>query len=561
MIISNDEGYDSISNFLELTYYKGKSFDQFSSASLVINQPDLYTFFWNLKLKQQQNININEGENLKIYNQLLENTDFNSLVDLNLLHQTMILLNINDSKVNAKIVSSLNNFYDKRNKLFFINNEGDDIERKLHATKLALEIYKKGGDINEKSNEFFKEIEKVVYEIALSSFNENEYSLVNSLSGKTSQSISILMILNSEKILNNQKIDKWLNDLNEMSKKGDHIDLFYISSLNTLKDLNNFFGNKTIINQNIINDMNKNTLIYKSKEISNNQFIIDPQYMYLINNLYLLANQENPYEKDVVDFIDLQKKRGYSKNLDPRVLIPDMFYGVYLAEQTGFNFNKEKVNKAIIEQYDLLSGELSKGKPILPEDIEKLYYLVKTLNITSQKDKSGEEIEIIIHNFLSKLNNNSEFEFNVKNIYQALEISGIFGVEIKSESISNIKKIVGDINPKSLDTDNVYLIHILHELNLTKSHSKLYNDAKIRIEEFKLDGGYMEKINSNLPDILTTWKVVDIYSQNNESINFGNLKSFLDELTGLNGTPYLTKYNKFTSLEILYCYYNLKELL
>jgi len=460
----------------------------------------------------------------------LTNIDFDKINILNLYYYLKLADEFEIKVDKTKLKNKLEKNYDDNLKLFYIRNKNDSIYNKIWISGKILS---------------FLEEDLFNIETGLkNTYNDFNFELSNSNKSFYNSGAIIINALcennYNEYIDFENKLKNWLlswqqhYDNMRLNNFNDH--LFFADYLYFL-ELTGKIEDKHIIKSN--NFYNSLTLDYVKLfdlEISHNLFKQN-------NNP---KTNEKVYNKIMLDISNkIDNLIVENVNID----ILETTYGIMLADEINFIYDKEKTNNLL----NLYYNQKIKNNENFYEQIYYLYYYVlsfQMLNLNSRETNGKldfkikeSELQKIIDNTFDKIKINDESLIDdiivIKQMVDIISNLKIFknNLNIRKKHVDKIKQI---FKYKSKFENNIIitnLYRINYILNLNEFESKdLANLITILKNE---DGGIKQDTSNNLnSDLYSTFKILkllDFYSisYNNFLINFENFINNLEIEDGI----------------------------
>ncbi|GIP22584.1 hypothetical protein [Paenibacillus sp. J22TS3] len=554
-----------INEILKKSYFEGYEKAQFSSANLVYKDLDNYKFYWILALMNQLNYRQSDLPNIKdhYYKLVLKTTNFESLDELRQLSDIIKFLKVQDEKTKNLILEKVMQHYDNQEKLFFNLGQNESLREKLVATSKVIEILKDVSPFSNFLNETkVKLIRLLDSEIFFTNSNIKENVLNNE--GLLISSLNSLGVNCKNTKLNNlNKMLIWLNKINEKSLELKSMDAYTLSVANSIIDINGFFVKTYSVSEKMTDQINKDKFILQNSSFSNDGYVYEPQYIYLLSKLSNESNIATTLSK-IKEYIDKSIEEGFTVTLDPKINIQDMYYGLFFANSIKFNYNEKKI-KSLLSEYKIsLMNDLSdfdKNKMI------KLLYLLKCYSILDIPFQGKTEIYNKVNEQL--LNLNSKDKSIIFEIRSGLELLKEMGM-IPNENVkTHLNKVILELQEKNLVLDNfdysINLYFVILNLGLEKEYKDEIDKIVGYLLELKEDGGgfKQKKTEGGVADIITTSEALTVLyksGQLSELIKNSNLE-FLKSLREEDGIFNISKVNKNTDLRVLYHVYQVEKLI
>jgi hypothetical protein len=557
-----------IHSMLSRSYFSGNTVDGFSSANLVTQDVDIYRLRWIVSLMSELNYRTDYFENIRnnLFADIEKKVNYESLSDIDLLCNIMKEININDDSINMKIHNALQRKFLSNENMFYSSSLNEDLSTKIIATSLAIDIL----EITNPQSDILKRIKNKFITLFE---DDNNFEMGSDISkniinneGLIIQSL-YLMGLKSNDLLKNRT--NWITYWNKHLEDFQHDDIYGVTVLNSLIEINNFFGTTYKINSQLINKIQKNTNFLKQNYITEDGFIYEPQHVFFLYKILNDSNSSSSFISQFHNVVDSAINERFVRTTTPVMKTYDNFYGIVLSDISGFPYNKDKVMLLTQNLYkDLI---ISKDKILTRQDFISTFYLIQIYNYYKIPIPETDEIIKRVDNYLLKLNYSdlNAFQSNIKDLNIGLELihflKGNVSSLLKDETLQFINKINknSELQPvfSSIYVTDVY--KILFYLDETKNHPNLVIKINDTINKLYYEHGYRAKTNGDLPDILSTFKVFEVLNLmkkiNSNQIN--SLALFLQNSIDKNGEIHLSSGNDFTDLRVYYCAYNLLKII
>lgn len=337
---------------LNMCYAENEVASIFSSISL-FRDTYFYDLYWSFKILEQT------GDIKKFKNEL---SDLTILSEQSIVFEKECMETIsNIVELQAKlgleisrkdeIIKELNSRFLEKEKLFYDSNKIENKKKKIYATKYAVLIIKNLG-IEGKFD-----IEGIYKSIMNEYVNESNFSNdFNEFCFNTGN--AIIDFINVHNI-NLDKFDSEINDKrlrllenfnnNYMENINESYDLVSVRKLINLLEMNKCLKSKFIIEEDLINKyLNSQNFIGGFGPYYTN---IDPFSTNDMLKLCTLNNMDYKNIQKLVEFIKKQISTEFRIVGDLPISMGDNYYGILLANATGFEYNKEKVREFIKLNY------------------------------------------------------------------------------------------------------------------------------------------------------------------------------------------------------------------
>ena len=501
-----------IKKILNKCYFESKSFAGFSSAT-INNKPKIYLIDWTLSIMRKFQFSNDIYSNVKdSYNSIdLKSEHYTELEKLRLITSINKNLYI-DNYDKKKVINLLMKHYDKHDSLFFWNNDTEDLSEKLTATGIVLEIF---NNMNIKM-----EYSKNVEEKLLYLYNKDEYFTIGDVKeniiNKGGCIISNLYLLGN---LDNNKTKSrltWLEYYNKTVYDSIGFDAFSLEILKKMIIINRYFGKELPRNQKYLAELFKTQSSFEGVGYYEDSFNVDPHYIDILLDICSYNKYEYPLKDKLIEYINGNIESGFTKLGDYKIVIPDNYYGIVLANMFGYTYDTNKV-KGFLKSW--FQRNIEENSTINSNDkLYDLYFTLLSYKELNIKISNEEEIVNGVDNFLNSFDySNISISDHILYIRYGLDI--IYMLNHKpSKELS--KKISTYLKIYSKSNDNYTNINIadIYQINNYLGNYDIINvKVKEGLKKLYANGGYKLRINSSNdflgePDILSTSKALLVIS-------------------------------------------------
>lgn len=366
--------------------------DQYFGFNYNKENIDLYTTHAFVKIAVV--LNSNELiEQLKDKLQFLKNTNTDSMSILNLIYYVNIceMLGLNYNL--DMIYDSLKKFYDTNSKLFYLNSVNDSLNIKITVTALCCNMIKENS-LYEKfdiKNGVFDTYKTYTFETSESS------SLYNS----GGDILYCLDAIGEIENINLKEKESWFEC---WKKKYESID---IDGIESILQYSEFYNIAVLFDENYSNEK-----IEKFYESMNSAYLSENMdFFMLINSIENIDNYDNvTFNTELINAVKDEIQQG---NLfEAKIDLQSTVYGIILADNSGFNYNKDKVQNYINQNYHFIDESR--------DHLEVTNYLYYTVML-----------EQIVNDYKVEYNSNylqekmdfvlNEIEYGLKNAEESIE--------------------------------------------------------------------------------------------------------------------------------------------
>lgn len=417
----------------------------------------------------------------------LNNINTDSMNILNLIYYVNICKSLGIYYNPDIIFNSLKKYYDSNDKLFYLNSEKDSINIKITLTALCCNTIKE--------NELFDIFD--IKEGVVAAYNDYKFdtSGVSSLYNSGGDILHCLNVIGEIDMIDLQKhkswFENWKNQYESMN----------IESVESLLQYSEFYKIAKIFDKNYSNEK-----IKRFYDSMNGEYLVeDMDYFMLVNSI------ENIDEYNNFDFnsILLDKIKGCIQRgelFESKIDVQSTLYGILLADKSGFQYNKDKVQNYINQNYQLIEESRD---PL--EITNYLYYtiileqIINNFNVKYDSSFIQKKVDYVLKNIKYDYENGEESIQETRKILEIIMDLQIHNVDIqitekqrkkikkglkscwKQEELTNSffitdMYIISDI--LKLDIVNTDDFNQIHNRLLSDGGNKMYNDKTMAADIF-----------------------------------------------------------------------------
>lgn len=427
---------------------------------------------------------------------------------MNSLINTYYILNKEDELDKKKILNLLDSHYSTGDSLFYLKEVNESVEEKLTATFLSLQIIKKTGLEFEKIDDVKNKL------IALLQSEENLFNNdVNIFLNKTSVLISSLSMfeMNSEDIHidknMNKKIYNWLEYWNNNALKIERPSVISMLYFRNLLKVNEFFNYESEAVKSALSNFLDESILYDT-----DSYIIEPQYIYLIIDLTEKVDIVLPhstYNKRINNYIKNSFDTDFVRISNPHLDVIDIYYGILMAKEVNFDFDKKKIKKTLRNAYlEIINKKLSS------RESTDLYYIIECFReLSSEVELNDDFLSGYEEYIINQIKTNSEEVELLKEIKKFLSILEYTKRDLNQSTKELIVKGLTRISKNEDIYDTIECINIYLIYKQIKENPPPWIIEKIdsSLVLLKSDGGYKFAMRTDISssDVLSTYLVTD----------------------------------------------------
>ncbi|WP_217591916.1 hypothetical protein [Cohnella sp. GbtcB17] len=518
--IINDEifGKDFYNSIAAKSYHFNQDDNVFASVGIFNKESNLYQLYWDLELmkllgkEEEYKAQVNSVVNI-------DNSKITSVYDLlyalNIFKRLNISTNLNENR------KKVEKYFDPTTNLFFVNKD-DDIHRKLSITLLAI-------NTNKELIRYFPNYSEMVSNY-MSLFNNDQLFFSRYEGSSLDEGVALCRILlnlgfkNDNLIGKTKNRDKWLEKVNSelltrVNSKSYDLDLLF--SIKAVNEVNVFFGRKLEIPEDALVELYKKTNNILGYE--------DPQIIFTNIELNLKFTGSIIPNNAVISFLENEIRSGFNQTGTIKTDYLDNYYGLYIANVVGFDFDKENMKEWVDRALKDLIIDNSKIENY--KKIKEVYVLLLTkkelddLNYTD-----SEKILKPISAYIKNLEYNpEEGPAALEVAFTVSEIYDLYNKKIPNELKLVIKKVFNSF----IRDGNVYLTMYTYELyeiaKLLGVETSIKEATKNTLTNLFLEGGFKKDIKTQSPDVESTFKALAIIKFNKWEDEF-NIKLIKSKL-------------------------------
>lgn|GEM_PF-6952484 len=534
---------DEDSQLISRSYYEDQVSALFynNAFNAESNLVDIYSTTWYLEILDALQSKLPDKDLLYLKTSMKDNLND---ANINKIYDTYLKVET-EKQVNPNLPDKL--YYVKTlllnqgsDGLFFFNNNQDNLDSKIAATTIALQTFYI-------LNYYPKELnitKNRIIELFLDDNNFNQQNIKDNLVNRGIPIIDCLVFLKynigscNSIVLNKRKawLTYWIQALNNI-----------ISNNITLKDIlpindiiNNVYIASHFLNVDFkISDIYLNILqnILGDEGIIKINNEVEPQATYYAIRVMQIANMNLLFKEKLSSYVISKFNYGWD-NYKNNFNLKDNYYGLLIAKKYNIYFNKSKM-------YNYIQLYLTSN--INDLNIEDIYFYCKTLQELDNEEEiqTNNIIWYRLNDLQSSLDKNNVN--NIKNVYYLILIYKCHGLDpvksIHNQLIVDVKNKIKAYN-KLNEEDLFYCVMIARQLNLdfqqeaiSKYINKFYSPV---------DGGYVPNTSINMPNIYSTFRMVQLQQIMHYSIDQNiknNGKNFVGNLHSPKGGFFLTKPN------------------
>lgn len=417
----------------------------------------------------------------------LNNLNTDSMNILNLIYYVNICKSLGIHYNLDMIYNNLKKYYDSNDRLFYLNSEKDSINIKITVTALCCNTIKE--------NELFNIFD--IKEGVIAAYNDYNFEISgsSSLYNSGGDILYCLNIIGEIDKIDLQKHKLWFENWKKQ------YELMDVEGVESLLQYSEFYKIARIFDENYSNEK-----IKKSYDSMDHEYLFeDMDYFMLINSI------ENINEYDNVDFNEvlLNKVKDCVQRGDlfeSKIDLQSTLYGILLADKSGFQYNKEKVQNFINQNYQFIEES---REPL--EITNYLYYtiildqIINNFDVKYNSDFIQKKVNYVLKNIKYDYENAEESIQETRKILEIIMDLQIHNVDVhitekqrkkikkglkaywKQEELTNSflitdMYIIDDI--LNLDIVNTDDFNGIHNLLLSNSGNKMYNDKSMAADIF-----------------------------------------------------------------------------
>lgn len=488
-----------IKNVLNRSYYHYQKPSIFSSSALN-NDPSLYQMYWVTKLINVISYNSFENGEKWLETTSKENPSTN---DINNLIYRSYLLSLSPEKKGEndntmELIKNKN--YDETQNLFFLKSRTDTLLEKLSITRSVTEILVMYDD---------KKYKEQLKNKLINLFNEDKF-YSNSVDSLTSEGGQIILCLYNLGFkyddIKNQLKDRtdWVNYINIQGEKNfteSKVDQNSIFILDLLVRINLFFGKESTINLDSLN----NIMSYWIEDYNGKTNFIfpDAQFIYTFSYIYKYLNIDNPYIKEIKNYIEDHVNSGFIKVSYNVPNIQDNYYGVYLANRYDYTYDVQGIKSTVMEWYVDYVEEKSEINDY--DEFNNIYYLVLTMKELQMNNINNTKIINLLNDYLNQITfETSGSKLQLKQFSDAIRLIKILDGNISKENLNKYHELVKYLEEKTPIYQTIESTRLESYL-LYNSDEKMEMKIKNSLDLLYSDGAYKANIKSKTPNLQSTY--------------------------------------------------------
>lgn len=498
---------DHLYEIAKITYYESETTAGFYSYPLNNNDINLYDITTVLRTadNMQMQITSNQLNDLKLLFSTM-NIDFTKL-PLHELNDYVYIANFLNEEIDKQsIYNMLILNYSVSDNLFYFENEGEDLDTKISATYLTIEIIKM-------LNMSFTHEKEIIS--TLSNVNKDETFCKNNdlITRCGADIILILELLDYDASSLNQEYQNWLEYWNNKLEIPTEFNFFELINISKLNEVNKYLNYERPIDILLILDLyfERYNNFYKIHEL-NNEFVVDYSIIYYLSILVKDTNKEIPFKQQLQQYFNTCVETNFKKITDVNINRLDTYYGLRIAKETNFIYNNEKLYKQI-----LLWKQETNNMTLIKSyvDILDIYFdilLIEEENLQKFNNDEVQKIKSRVEKFLNSIdyNDNNNILENITSIQLSLEVFSLLNIDINKSLRDNLIKYINTDEVIYVGVNSIYAseLYIISDI--------LKTTININISEIKtklLVNGGIKRANEedyNIPDIISTFKMYRI---------------------------------------------------
>ncbi|MEN6313580.1 MAG: hypothetical protein ABFD25_04945 [Clostridiaceae bacterium] len=524
------------------SYFTGKNYAGFSSAAILSDTVSLYQMDWVLNIMRKIGSSDSAYASVKEIFFLIEekNKPADDLEKLRQLTSVYKNLGIRDYD-KTTIKSLLLKHFDSQMNLFYWKESSEDIASKLTATQIALEIL---DNMEIKINEC-KEITNKL----LNLYADDEYfacgdikeNLINR-GGPIISSLKLLGVSYTDISKKRNRMD-WVKYYNNNIFKQISYDPFSSFVLKALIDINGYFGNEFVIDNDYLDVLFKQQSCFEGTGLVDESFSVEPNYLYTLLEICNKCGYNYPYITQLNEYINNTVECEFKKYGNCNLNIIDNYYGIALSNTFGFQYDKERVKKRLSDWFITMVGggsSIESGKKLA--DMFYLLLSYKELNIPILKKN---EIYSSVEKFLFEFTFNPEtLDDDITYIRIGLELINLINKDPSRELINKMNYYISKIDIESFNSVNITELYLIDKyVNHNKANPFIVQKTEDMLNQLYQNGGYVTTADNKIgQNIGSTFKAFNVKKEMS-SISQEEQKELKNFLNSLHLDNYIFKFS------------------
>ncbi len=475
---------------------------------------DLYTANTFVKIA----VTLQDNDMINLLNsklQFLSNVNTDSMNMLNLIYYVNICEALDIHYNLGQIYNNLQKYYDNNDRLFYLNSENDSINIKITITALCCNAIK--------DNELFNIFDLKKGVITAYDHYTFETSGTSSLYNSGGDILYCLDVIGEVDKIDLHKHKSWF----EYWKN--QYEVMNIEDVESLLQYSEFFKIAKIFDKDYSNQKLKKS--YDS--MSDGYLSEELDYFMLINSIENIDVYDNAvFNSVLLENVEEHIRRG--KLFEAKIDLQSTLYGILLADKSGFQYNKEKLQNFINQNYQLIEESRD-----TPEITNYLYYTIildqiaNNFNVNYNSNFIQEKIDFVLKNIKYGTENGAESIEETRKILEIIMDLQIHNVDVHITEKQRKKISKGlkscwnreELKNSFLITD-MYIISDILKLDIVKP------DDFIQVHNLLLSNGgnKMKKDELMAADIFTTYKFEVCLERMNDYTCLEDKKQFAESL-------------------------------
>lgn len=447
--------------------------------------------------------------------QFLSHLNTDSMSILNLIYYVNICEALSIQYKSEKIYSDLEKYFDNNDRLFYLNSKNDSINIKITITALCCDSIK--------DHELYNKFD--LKEGVITAYNNYifETTGTSSLYNSGGDILYCLDIIGEIEKADLQKHKYWF----EYWK--DQYELMFSEDVESLLQYSEFYKIAKIFDKNYSKEK-----IKKSYDDMNDKYLSeDMDYFMLINSIENLDEYDNSvFNSALLENVENYIRQG--KLFEAKIDLQSTLYGILLADKSGFQYNKEKLQNYISQNYQFVEES---REPL--EITNCLYYTIildqiaNHFNVYYNSDLIQEKVDLVLKKIDYGSENGEESIQETRKILEIIMDLQIHNVDvhITEKQRKKIRKGLEscwnreELRNSFLITD-MYIISDILNLNIVKT------DDFIQVHDLlSTNGGNKRKTDESVAaDLFTTYKFEVCLERMNDYTRLDRKKQFAESL-------------------------------